>query len=99
MKLVSASDFDQMLSNRIDFQLIDVRENYEFEEHNAGGVNIPLSDVLSHADQLNNDKKVVFCCKSGTRSAAMIHTLERKFGMQNLYYLEGGIESYFESKK
>ena len=99
MKFISVQDLDRMISDKSDFQLIDVRESYEYEDSNIGGINIPLGEILSETDRIQKDKPVVLCCKSGKRSAAMTLTLERKFGMDNLLTLEGGLESYFESKQ
>lgn len=99
MKFVSVKDLDSMMSENKDIQIVDVREDYEFEDENIGGDNIPLNDILNHTDRIARNKPVVFCCKTGKRSAAMAHTLERKFGLDNLFTLEGGLENYFNSKK
>ena len=37
------------------------------------------------------DKPVIVHCRSGKRSATAIQQLEKQFGIQNLYNLEGGI--------
>jgi rhodanese-related sulfurtransferase len=99
MKYVSVHELDEMISKKKDMQLIDVRESYEFEDENIGGENIPLNDILSQTERIARDKPVVFCCKTGKRSAAMAHTLERKFELSNLFTLEGGLENYFNTKK
>ena len=95
MNKISKKELEQLLDTKDDIQLIDVRESYEFEDKNIGGINIPLDDVLESKNQIASDKKVIFCCKSGKRSSAMASTLERKFGMKNLYTLEGGLTAYF----
>lgn len=94
MKIISAHELKNKLNQNEDLQLIDVRETYEFEEENIGGENIPLSDVLANKERLAADKPVVFCCRTGKRSSAVTLTLERKFGMDNLYSLEGGVEGF-----
>lgn len=48
--------------------LIDVREEYEFEEDFIGGVNIPLPDLPGKLDQIPTDKILAFYCHSGKRS-------------------------------
>ncbi|MEQ8323942.1 MAG: rhodanese-like domain-containing protein [Vicingaceae bacterium] len=95
MKLLSKEELDQMIQSNQEFMLIDVRESYEFEEQNLGGTNIPLDEVLRRKDEIPSEIKVVMCCKSGKRSAAMVHTLNRKFGFNNLSSLEGGLSGYF----
>jgi molybdopterin/thiamine biosynthesis adenylyltransferase len=50
------------------FCLIDVREAYEFEEQNIGGLNIPLYELQAQITHLPKVKKFVFCCTTGYRS-------------------------------
>lgn len=76
------------------FQLIDVREPYEYELANLGGELIPLATVTEQAGRIARDRKVVVHCKAGARSAKAIRELEERFGYDNLYNLTGGIVAY-----
>jgi sulfur-carrier protein adenylyltransferase/sulfurtransferase len=96
VKEISVQDLASWRNLKIDFQLIDVREPYEFEIANLGGQLIPLKTVVEHADQVAHDKKVVVHCRSGKRSADAIQILESQFGFQNLYNLKGGILAWAE---
>jgi len=91
---ISVTELETMKDNDEDFQLIDVREPYEYEIANMGGVLIPLGQIEDRVDQIVSDKKVVVHCRSGARSAKAIVTLEKKFGFTNLYNLKGGILAY-----
>jgi len=73
------------------FQVIDVREQQEYDIVNIGAELIPLSTVAANADRISKDQKVVVHCKMGGRSAKAIRELEEKFGFENLYNLKGGI--------
>lgn len=79
-----------------DFQLIDVREPYEYDIVNLSGQLMPLAKIVSRADEISRDKKVVVHCKMGGRSAKAIRELEDKFGFENLYNLKGGIIAYID---
>jgi len=79
-----------------DFQLIDVREPYEYDIVNLSGQLMPLTKISSHADEISRTKKVVVHCKMGGRSAKAIRELEDKFGFENLYNLKGGIIAYID---
>jgi sulfur-carrier protein adenylyltransferase/sulfurtransferase len=79
---------------KVDFQLIDVREEHEYEIANLGGELIPLATVAANADRIALDKKVVVHCKGGKRSAEAIQLLEKQFGFRNLYNLKGGILAF-----
>ena len=94
MKEVSAQELMQLKDSGEDYQLIDVREPYEYESTNLGGELIPLSDILQNADKIARDKKVVIHCLSGARSGSAIGALEQKFGFDNLYNLRGGIMAF-----
>ena len=78
------------------FQLIDVREQHEYDIVNIGGELIPLATVAANSDKIDKDRKVVVHCKVGGRSAKAIRELEEKFGFTNLYNLKGGILAYID---
>jgi rhodanese-related sulfurtransferase len=90
MKEISVQELKEKIDNGEDFQLIDVREEFEYEVSNLGGVLIPLGGILIEADKVAKDKPVIVQCRSGKRSAAAIMQLET-LGYTNLYNLQGGI--------
>ncbi|MBK0384287.1 rhodanese-like domain-containing protein [Pedobacter sp. SD-b] len=91
MKEISVSELQQWKEEGKDFQLIDVREPFEYEMSNIQGENIPLAGVVIEADKISKEKPVVMQCRSGARSAAAINQLEQNLGYSNLYNLKGGI--------
>lgn len=94
MNEISVTELKKMMDNHEDFQLIDVREEYEAEAANIGGKLIPMGTVMEHLDEIPKDKKVVVHCRSGKRSASVIQALEQQQGYTNLYNLTGGIMAY-----
>ncbi|SDR90133.1 Rhodanese-related sulfurtransferase [Mucilaginibacter mallensis] len=90
MKEISVQELKEKMDNHEDFQLIDVREDFEYEVSNLGGTLIPLGGILIEADKVSRDKPVIVQCRSGKRSAAAIMQLEQ-LGYTNLYNLTGGI--------
>ncbi len=94
MKEISVQELKAMRDAGEDFQLIDVREEYEYDLVNLGGDLIPLGDIAFHTDQIARDKKVVVHCRSGARSANAIIFLEKTANFDNLYNLAGGISAY-----
>ncbi|MBD3747909.1 MAG: rhodanese-like domain-containing protein [Sphingobacteriales bacterium] len=91
MKEITVLELKQWQAEGKVFQLIDVREPFEYEMSNLNGENIPLAGILIEADKISKDKPVVMQCRSGARSAAAIGQLERNFAYTNLYNLKGGI--------
>lgn len=96
MKEITATELKQLIDSKADFQLIDVREQHEFDEANLKGQLIPMGEVMDHLDEISRDKKVVVHCRSGKRSATVINALENQHGFTNLYNLKGGILAYIE---
>lgn len=94
VKSISVSELKKWKDEKVDFELIDVREPYEYDISNIGGKLIPLAEIVQRLDEIPTDKKVVIHCRSGKRSADAIELLEAKAGYKNLYNLDGGILKY-----
>lgn len=96
MKEITPAELKQLINDKKDFQLIDVREEYEFDEANINGELIPMGEIMDNIDKISKDKQVVIHCRSGKRSAGVINALESQHGFTNLYNLTGGILAYLE---
>jgi adenylyltransferase/sulfurtransferase len=85
---------DELHARLIEFPdeilIIDVRESYEFEDYNIGGINIPLYELNEHIESLPKTKKLVFCCQTGQRSKIAMHIL-KPFYSGEMYSLKNGI--------
>jgi len=95
MKEITVQELKDMRDRGEDFQLIDVREPFEYEVSNLGGLNIPLAGIAVESDKIAKDRPVVVQCRSGKRSAQAILLLERE-GFDNLANLTGGILAWKE---
>src|SRR5690606_698751 len=95
MKEITVEELKSMIDNNEEFQLIDVREPFEYEVSNLNGLNIPLGGILIEVDKISKDIPVVIHCRSGKRSAQAIMQLEQQ-GFTNLSNLEGGILAWKE---
>ena len=91
MKEITVSELKELMDNKEDFQLIDVREPHEFDIANLNGELIPLSQIPQALDKIEKDKKVVIHCRSGARSGQAVKYLESQLGHSELYNLKGGI--------
>lgn len=96
MKEISVQELKKLIDEKKDFQLIDVREEYEFDEANINGELIPMGEIMENVDKISRDKQVVIHCRSGKRSATVINALEAQHGFTNLYNLKGGILAYID---
>lgn len=91
MKLITALELKAKLDSNEQVQLIDIREEHEIMISSINGEHMPMAEILGMQDEIQKEGIVVIHCRSGKRSAAVIHTLELKHGLKNLYNLEGGI--------
>ncbi len=73
--------------------VVDVREAWEFEEFNEGGINIPLAKIRQNRELLSDYRSIIVICTNGTRSkvAAMDYCRVPAWADKNIYHLEGGI--------
>lgn len=78
-----------------DFQLIDVREPYEYGIVHLSGELIPVSQIQDQVEKISKTKKVVIHCRSGKRSAKVVSDLS-SMGFDNVYSLKGGVLAYIE---
>jgi sulfur-carrier protein adenylyltransferase/sulfurtransferase len=92
---ISVFELEKMIAKKVDFQLIDVRLDYEYGIcHLPNAQLIPLNDIENKANQISKIKPVVFYCHHGMRSAHAIKTLEKMDNFDNLINLEGGIDEW-----
>ena len=94
MRSVTVTALKEMIGKGEPVQLIDVREPFEHEEFNIGGMLIPLGEVIQQADKIPKDKEVIFYCRKGIRSQLAIQRLMDKFPYTNLVNLIGGTEAW-----
>jgi adenylyltransferase/sulfurtransferase len=97
VRTVTATELSGMLAARAagerDFELVDVRETGEHEIVSIdGSVLIPQGRILAGEAwaELPQDKEIVFHCKAGTRSAAVLAAAGRA-GYTRVSHLDGGI--------
>ena len=73
--------------------LVDVREPYEWDAGRIpGAVHIELERLASRAEEIPRDRKVVFNCRLGVRSAMAMQAF-RASGW-DAYHMGGGIQRW-----
>jgi rhodanese-related sulfurtransferase len=94
--VLDANLLDELLRERHDLRLLDVRTPAEYESvHISGSYNVPLDTLGEHATELRDDvdAPVVLVCQSGARSRQAEEALKRA-GMPQLHVLDGGLSGW-----
>ena len=92
MQTLSVTELNEMINNKSDFMLLDVREPAEYELGSIPtSVHIPMNSVPERFSEIPTNKTVIVQCRSGKRSADVIAYLAQNHGYTNLKNLSGGI--------
>lgn len=95
LQSITVFGLKKIIESSEDYQIIDVRNPYEYEISNLGGEDpMPQNLIHNYINQISKDKKVIIYCRNGKRSTEVIIELQEKYGFTNLYNLEGGINSW-----
>ena len=98
METISPKEFKKLLKNNSNFQIIDIREPYEYEDGALTNENIPLDKMMSSINKIHKDRPVIIYCQSGNRASAIIYMLEKEYKLENLYNLEGGYNAIMQEE-
>ena len=73
--------------------VVDVRDEWEFDEFNLGGLNVPLPDIRTRRAELLSFDPIIVICTNGARSRVAAKDLLRQVGFtqKTIYHLHGGI--------
>ncbi len=95
MQEITAIELKQRLDAGEDIQLIDVREQREYDHAQIPGAKlIPLGQVIQRMDEIDPTRETVVHCKMGGRSAQAIMGLMQSGFTGNLSNLKGGITAW-----
>ena len=94
MNPIQAAELDEMIDNKEDFNLIDVREIQEFKAGSIEGAeNYPVDELREFLEDIEPDKKTVVFCEVGLRGYVASRILMQS-GFDEVYNLIGGMKTY-----
>ena len=95
MQEITASELKMRMDAGEDIQLIDVRQPDEYAFAKIEGAKlIPLGEIMSRMNELDENRETVIHCKMGGRSARAIEALQQTGYKGNLINLVGGITAW-----
>ncbi len=92
MKDITAQELKSKMDKGEEFFLLDVRQDFEHVMYNIGGTLIPLANLPSSIDEIeeHKDREVIVYCRSGMRSGTAKQILVQQ-GFKNVRNLLGGV--------
>jgi len=96
MQPISVEELKARMDAGESLHLLDVREPFEHEDFNIGGLLLPLGKVKNmETDDIDDwkDQEVICYCRSGNRSGQACMILETA-GFSNLKNLSGGMNAW-----
>ena len=92
---ITVEDLKERIDKGEQLNLIDVREQWEFDEVNIGAKLIPLQTLPHRLGELEQykEQELIIHCRSGKRSDNAKKFLEQN-GFKNVRNVLGGIEAY-----
>lgn len=95
MQQITATELKERLDAKEDIQLIDVRQPDEYAFAKIEGAKlIPLGEIMSRMNELDESREAVIHCKMGGRSARAIEAMQQAGYKGSLMNLVGGITAW-----
>jgi rhodanese-related sulfurtransferase len=94
---ITVTELRDRIEDGENLNLIDVREEYEYEEDNIGALNIPLGELPDRIEEIEDwkNEEVLVHCRSGKRSENAQKFLESQ-GFTNVRNVKGGMLAWNE---
>lgn len=89
---ISAAELSSRNQESNSLNIIDVREQLEFNTFNLGGINIPLGALIRDIEDLDfgKEEEIIVICQHGLRSGTARRALTQQ-GFKNVRNLTGGL--------
>lgn len=99
MKTIDVAELNQKLKNGESLHLVDVRETFEHDEFNIGGILLPLGEIrMGDIEKIEHlkDEEIFLYCRSGNRSGQAALILET-MGFNSVTNVVGGMLAWQEN--
>lgn len=96
MHYITALELKNKQQSGESLTLLDVREDYEREICEIGGLHIPMGEIVTRINEVPKDCLIVVMCRSGKRAESVANLLISDLNYSNVVILEGGILAWIE---
>ena len=93
MKVICPKECKERIAKGENVEIVDVRENYEYEHCNIGSLHIPMSEIIERHAELNSDGHLV---NVKQERAAFVANLQIETSLEDVWVMENGITGWKE---
>jgi sulfur-carrier protein adenylyltransferase/sulfurtransferase len=90
---ITTRELQELITNKTNITLLDVRTHQETEIASIGGVHIPLNELPNRINELDPESHIVIYCHHGVRSLTAVGILQ-SYGFNKVQHLRGGIDAW-----
>jgi len=90
---ITPQELQELITNKTNITLLDVRTHQETEISSIGGVHIPLNELPNRINELDPENHIVIYCHHGVRSLTAVGILQ-SYGFNKVQHLRGGIDAW-----
>lgn len=90
---ITPQELQDLITSKTNITLLDVRTHKETEIVSIGGVHIPLNELPSRINELDQKSHIIIYCHHGVRSLTAVGILQ-SHGFNQVKHLSGGIDAW-----
>ena len=95
---VSIQEAIELMEQKPDLVLLDVRTVSEFDEgHIEGAINIPVDEIADRLDELDKEDELLVYCRTGNRSRSAV-TILSDADYTKIYNMHEGISVWIQQE-
>ena len=96
MIYLSPKKIQQLIKEGEDIHILDVRENYEYNQCSICSSHIPMGEITNQIKKISTIKNIALLCRSGRRAEAVANLLEQEYKMSDVIVVQGGLINWKE---
>jgi adenylyltransferase/sulfurtransferase len=94
IRALTVSEAKELLAQDAEITIVDIREHYEHNDYNIGGICRPAGEMNQWLLELSHVKSVLLYCNHGIQSDAVSRVLASKRPDMRIAHLKGGLSEW-----
>jgi len=90
---ITPQELQDLMTSKSNITLLDVRTHQEIEIASIGGIHIPLNELSTRINELDQESHIIVYCHHGVRSLGAVGILQ-SHGFNQVQHLRGGIDAW-----